>query len=496
MLEQRISRAPASVLAILALGAPVNGTVFAHADAVIQAHRDRQTEVVDAQAAIMARADTEKRELTAEESKEMDELAGEFERLTNQIDRRERANSQADLLAQPRGRQTDPDPIAGDTPADTAPVTRPAARAVRQGDTAPRVPAEPRVSANGTFGFRNLGEFAASVKNANPKFGGDPDQRLLRNAGATTYGNEGAGQDGGFLVPPDFRTEIMTKVFGEDSLVGRTDRQRSTSNTITVPIDMTTPWQTSGGVQAYWVGEAATKTQSKPAFENVTVKANTLAILVPVTEELLEDAPALDGYLRRKAPEKMDFKVSDALVRGTGVGQPLGYLNSPCLVTVAAEAAQTADTINATNVVKMFSRMPIQSRQTAVWLINPDAEPQLPLMVIGQQPIYLGAGGLRDNPYGSLLGRPVIPHQVTETVGDLGDIMFVDFQQYMTLTKTGNGRDSNGMRSDVSIHLWFDQDLVAYRFTLRLGGQPWWSAATSPRDGSSTQSPFVVLAAR
>jgi hypothetical protein len=66
----------------------------------------------------------------------------------------------------------------------------------------------------------------------------------------------------------------------------------------------------------------------------------------------------------------------------------------------------------------------------------------------------------------------------------------------MTLTKTGGGRDANGMRTDVSIHLWFDQDLVAYRFTLRLGGQPWWSAATSPRDGSSTQSPFVVLAAR
>jgi HK97 family phage major capsid protein len=288
----------------------------------------------------------------------------------------------------------------------------------------------------------------------------------------------------------------MSKVFGEDSLVSRTDRQVSGSNQITFPSDMTTPWDSSGGIQAYWTGEAAAISQSKPAFEDVTVKAHKLAVLVPITEELAEDAPALDGYLRRKVPEKMDFKISNALVRGTGVGQPLGFLNSPCLVTQSAEGGQTADTINANNIVKMFSRMPISSRSSAVWLIHPDAEPQLPLMTLGQQPIYLPAGGLSAAPYGMLLGRPVIPHQVCETVGDLGDIMFVDFNQYLSLTKTGGGRDAGGVRTDVSMHLWFDQDLVAYKTTIRIGGQPWWSAATSMRDGSSTQSPFIVLQAR
>jgi hypothetical protein len=68
------------------------------------------------------------------------------------------------------------------------------------------------------------------------------------------------------------------------------------------------------------------------------------------------------------------------------------------------------------------------SRRTAVWLIHPDAEVQLPLMTLGQQPVYMPPGGLRDNPFGTLLGRPVIPHQVCETVGDLGDIMLVDLR--------------------------------------------------------------------
>jgi hypothetical protein len=66
----------------------------------------------------------------------------------------------------------------------------------------------------------------------------------------------------------------------------------------------------------------------------------------------------------------------------------------------------------------------------------------------------------------------------------------VDLLQYLTVTKAG------GIKSDVSIHLWFDQNLTAFRFTVRIAGQPWWSGSIASRDGSFTQSPFVALAAR
>lgn len=491
--HRAFSHVPASVLAILACGVPAHFVIAADGDPTVEGYRTRQQELLDSQQTILARADAEGRELTVEERNEVGGLAAEFERLGGEIELRERTAAQAAALSAPRGRQADPDPINPE-PAPPAPSPR-AANSQRPVDGVHRVPAQPKAP-NGMFGFRNFGEFARAVKAANPKFGGETDKRLLLNAAASTYGNEGTGQDGGFLVPPDMRSDIMQRVFSEDSLVGRTDRQRSSSNTITFPADMTTPWGTTG-IQAYWTGEGATKTQSKPAFENVTVKAHTLAALIPVTEELLEDAPALDGYLRSKTPEIMDFKISDAIIRGTGVGQPLGILNSPALVTVSKEAGpQTADTIVAANIAKMFGRMPVRNRATAVWLMNPDVEAQLPLMTLGQQPIYLPPGGLSGSSFGTLLGRPVIPHQAMETIGDLGDIGFFDFNAYLTLTKTGGGRDSNGMRADVSIHLWFDQDLVAYRFTIRLGGQPWWSAAITPRDGNNSLSPFIILEAR
>jgi HK97 family phage major capsid protein len=485
------SRAPASVLAALALGAPANGILFAHTDGAVQAHRDRQQNILETSQAILARAESEQgRELTEAEQNEVDSLDREFQGLERQIDLRERVANQAARLTTPQPRQTEPDPLEGDDPPEPRLQNRAPGRS-----PAPRVAASPRATAQGTFGFRNMGDFALSVRNACLRGNPEMDPRL-RNATLTTYGNEGVGTDGGFAVPPDFRSEIMAKIFAEDSLVARTDRMRSSSNTLTLPIDMTTPWQTSGGIQAYWVAEGATKTQSKPALEEVTMKLHELAALVPVTDNLLEDAPAMDSYLRRKVPEKMDFKISYALAWGSGAGQPLGWMNSPALVTVAAEAAQTADTINATNVVKMLGRLPVQSRQSAVWIIHPDAEVQLPLMTIANQPVYMPPGGLADAPLGRLMGRPVIPHQITETVGDLGDIMLVDLNQYLTVTKTGNGRDANGLRFDSSIHLWFDQDTTAYRFTVRIAGQPWWSAATAMRDGTNTMSPFVVLAAR
>lgn len=486
-MSKRTLSVPGSVVAVLALGAPAFGLVFAHADSVIEAHRDRQSVLMESSQGILARAETETRDLTEAEQTEIDGMNREFEDIDRQVALRERTLTNAATLSAPRARATDPDDVPGDEDG-----TPPASRITNRAEPR-RAEPQVRATARGTNGFRNVGEFALSVRMASMR-GGEMDARL-RNAALSTYGNEGTGADGGFAVPADFRSEIMSLVYGEDSLIALTDRMQSSSNTLTLPVDMTTPWGTTG-IGAYWVAEGGTKTQSKPALEEVTVKLHTLATLVPVTEELLEDAPAMDSYLRRKVPEKMDFTLSHALAWGNGVGKPLGWMNSPALVTVAAEGAQTADTVNATNLMKMWGRMPVRNRRTSIWLMHPDVEATLPGMTIGNQPIYLPPGGLSGNMFGTLFGRPVIPHQVAETIGDLGDVQLVDPQAYLSVTKTGGGRGPDGMKVDTSIHLWFDQDAVAYRFTMRVAGQPWWSAPIAQRDGTNTQSPFITLAAR
>lgn len=142
----------------------------------------------------------------------------------------------------------------------------------------------------------------------------------------------------------------------------------------------------------------------------------------------------------------------------------------------------------------MWARMYGECRPRSVWLINQDIEPQLFTMSFegtsSSVPAYLPANGLSGSPYGTLMGRPVIPTQACETLGDKGDIILADFTQYLSAIKTG------GVRAEVSIHLWFDYDVTAYRFIMRIAGQPWWTSAISPRDGSNTLSPFVTLAER
>jgi HK97 family phage major capsid protein len=451
----------------------------------IEQLRERLLALNNAAQDIRTRAEAEKRDLTTEEAAELDRILDEADRRSEDITRLERLADQTAALAQPTGRKTKPSQPTEDGAESLA-----------------KVPAVPRdYTVTKTGGFSTLGEMAYHI--ANHCRGGRTDPRLERLAAATTYGNESSGSDGGYAVPVDFRAAIMQTILGEDSLLSRCDQVNCSGNTFTQPVDETTPWQTSGGIQAYWDGEAVAATQSKPTLGERTIKLNKLRALVPMTDELLEDASAMDSYLRRKAPEKIAFKVNDALVNGTGVGMPLGLLASASLVSVAKETSQTAATLVGNNIIKMYSRMYGPSRSKAVWLVNQDIEPMLyKLSVPGTDNVgnavtgwgtlvYMPPGGLSGAPYGTLFGRPVIPTQACQTLGTKGDIILADFSQYLALLKSGPNP-----KVDVSIHLWFDQDLTAFKFTLRMGGLPWWSTAMAAKNGSTTYSTHVSLDTR
>jgi HK97 family phage major capsid protein len=453
----------------------------------IQKLKARLTELHEISKGIQAKADAEKRDLKADEQTELDAVMAEFDQVEGDIKRRERIVAQEARLGQPAGRIVPPEPIHNAAPARSAPAD--GLRNTRLSTVEERQ----------RWGFQNMGDFCMAVKRG-VQTPSNMDQRLIQNAAISTPGSELSGADGGFAVPPEWRAEIMAMVDAEGSLLSMTDQQRVSGNTITFPVDETTAHQSTGGIQAYWDSELDTLTQSKPLLKDMTLKLSRLTALVPMTEELLEDAPAMAGYVTRKAGEKMAFKINDAIINGTGVGQPLGILSSPCTVQVGKIGSQVAATIHAKNVVTMWSRLPAASQRTAVWLVNQDCLPsiyQLGFAVtdgtttnVGAGALYMGPGQMANGaPSGTLLGRPIVVTEACPTVGTTGDIILADLSKYLAVVK-------GALKSDVSIHLWFDQNTTAFRFVLRMNGQPWLSAPIARKSGSNTLSHFIRLEAR
>lgn len=339
-----------------------------------------------------------------------------------------------------------------------------------------------------TSGFRDLAEFALAVHAASPGGGRMViDERLTRRYAAPTNFHQESGTTEGYLVPPEFREEVYELVFAMDDLLTFIDLEPTLSNAVEFVGDESTPWG-STGIQAKWRAEATQMTATKLLNEPRTVKLNELYAFVLATDELLEDAPRLNARLTRKSAEAIRWKASDAIVFGTGVGQPLGYFNSGALISVAKETGQAADTIVAANVVKMYSRLLPQNIAGAFWLANSDTIPQLMTMTLGNNVLWIPpATGLVNAPGGVLLGRPVRLSEHTKTVGDKGDLQLIDPMGYYGTNK------ASGIKMDTSMHLFFDFGMQAFRWTFRFGGMPYLSAPISPASGTNTKSHFVVL---
>lgn len=344
--------------------------------------------------------------------------------------------------------------------------------------------------------FGSLGEQLVAVRSAAGDGTIDPRLHEVRAASGLS---ESIPSDGGFLVQQDFTAQLLNDVFQTGMLASRCRRISISSNSNSLKINgvdetSRTAGNRWGGIRGYWADEAEEKTGSKPKFRKIELNLNKLIGLCYATDELLDDASALEGVIRQGFASEFGFLVDDSIVNGTGAGMPLGILNAGCTVSVAKETGQAAATILFENIVKMWSRLFAASRPSSVWYINQDTEPQLFAMNMavgtGGVPVYMPAGGISGQPYSTLFGRPVIAIEQCATLGTVGDVILSDLSNGYILAEKG------GVATDVSIHVRFVYDETAYRFVMRIDGQPVRASALTPYKGSNTQSHFITLATR
>src|SRR6056297_2361235 len=275
--------------------------------------------------------------------------------------------------------------------------------------------------------FKGLGDFLQAVAKAGMGRGIDP--RLAGNEKRASGLNEAIPSEGGFLVGKDYVDGLLKKTYETSVIAGRCTKIGVGSNKNGIKmktIDENSRANGSrwGGIRAYWENEASSPTSSKPKFGRFELNLEKLMGLCYATDELLDDATTLGQIIQRGFAEEFGFKLDDAIINGDGAGKPLGILNSDALVSVGEETSQDADTIVAHNIVNMWAQMWARSRKSAIWAINQDVEPQLFTMTLeggtSSTPIYMPAGGLSASPYGTLMGRPVVPIEQASTLGDQG----------------------------------------------------------------------------
>lgn len=375
----------------------------------------------------------------------------------------------------------------GNRPPDEAP---PGGRAVPPADDI-REP-EPAKGPFATFGAQLL-----AVKNAADHGYSGPDRAELQKLSAAATGlSGGVDADGGFLVQKDFAAGLRTKMHTTGNLLaaspGITRVQIGPgSNGLKIKRIAETSradGSRSGGVRGYWEGEASQMTASAPKFDLVELGLKKLTAVYYATDELLQDAVALEQVVRNEIAKELIFKLEDAIINGDGAGKPLGILNSGALVSIAKDTSQTADTFTVGNSANMLAGMHAASVQNAVWLYNQTVLAQFVQMTLGQWPVFLPGGTVLNQPADRLWARSTIPLEYLPVVGDQNDVLLADLTEYMLIEK-------EGVQSASSIHLRFLENETAFRFVMRLDGNPMWDVGLTGKD-TVVRSPYVVCDVR
>jgi HK97 family phage major capsid protein len=347
-------------------------------------------------------------------------------------------------------------------------------------------------------GFETPRDFLGCVLSAGK--GNRPDPRLSLLEGHKVFATAGsdeqqtqADQYGGYLLPEAFLPEFL-KVEPEPDPTGTTTKVPMQSPVVKIPArtDKNHTTSVAGGIVVTRREETGTLVSSLMQMEQVRLEATGLFGLSYASEELLQYSPmSFIAIMQQCFGDAFTFAMVNEKLNGTGAGEFMGILESPALIAVPKVGGQATATINITNVLQMRSQC--WHYQNAVWLANHDTLPQIAQLALtgsGNAAVVLvfmpSIGG--DVP-DRLLGRPIIFTEYAQTLGSQGDLILVDWSQYLEGTLTP-------IQSAESIHVRFLQHERTFKFWMMNAGAPWWRSPLTPKNSSKQLSPFVTLQAR
>lgn len=224
----------------------------------------------------------------------------------------------------------------------------------------------------------------------------------------------GAPSTGGILAPEKVATSILEKV-AEFSPV------RSLAQTISMAGPLLQLPRLVDEVAVGEVAETAARPSSEPSFDQIDLKAHEMAVVVPVTRILLEDAQIdLASYLGNHIARRFGQKEAAWFVNGNGTTQAEGVLTSDDVAEVEAE-------ITGDDLIDLFYSIKTAYSSNGAWLMN-----RKTMAVVRKlkdtDGAYLWERGIAAGQPPLLLGRPVYEGvDMPDPVAGNNAIVFGDF---------------------------------------------------------------------
>jgi HK97 family phage major capsid protein len=299
---------------------------------------------------------------------------------------------------------------------------------------------------------------------------------------------EGQDDAGGFLVPEDWRSEMLKRTAARPNIRQAARVITTSRDSVRLPkIIYTGDYRWTSGVRMKWVGEipaSATEHRvTEPVFGAERVEVYTAMASMPITLDLLEDAAfPIDSYIIELLGEAYDLGEEEVWISGTGAGQPQGILTHPQVQVVSADTGDGMQVISGhatllqgDELIELAMHLPEQYDMNARWYFNKrstelmirqlkDTTGDNYLWPVTSQVGQLGPHGL------ALLGYPVTRSPFMPNVAaDAFPILFGDMRAYTIV-------DRIGLSIQRLREVYAETNLVVYLARKRVGGkllEPW-----------------------
>jgi HK97 family phage major capsid protein len=298
---------------------------------------------------------------------------------------------------------------------------------------------------------------------------------------------ENVGASGGFLVPVEFRPELLQWAWEDNPIRARATVIPMRRRQLQVPtLDHTGTaagaTRQYGGVVASWTEEATQKDETEPEFRQINLVAHKLVCYTESSDELLADeAIGLVALLTRLFGGAIAWEEEWTFLRGTGAGQPLGVINAGATFV---EPRAVAGTIGIDDIIQMIGH---HQGSSPIWHITRAAFPTIAqLNGPAGNPSYVFIPNAREGIPATLFGFPIFWTEKLPTLGTQGDILLASWDMYLV-------GDRQQVTIDTTNIFRFRNDLTSWRAVHRVDGQPWLTQPVTLADGAWQISPFVIL---